>query len=91
MFPLVLHNSAVFLIILGAIFDYKKANLCTTWTDLEIVVMSKVRAGETSYPLYVESKNELTKQKETHRLRQQTYGCLYTLLYLKWITNKDLL
>ena len=47
--------------------------------------------------------NELTKQKETHRLRKRTYGCqgevivrefgmvMYTLLYLKWITNKDLL
>ena len=35
--------------------------------------------------------NLLTKQKETHRLRERTYGCLYTLLYLKWITNKDLL
>ena len=47
--------------------------------------------------------NALTKQKETHRLRKQTYGChgegvvrdfgkvMYTLLYLKWITNKDLL
>ena len=55
--------------------------------------------------------NELTKQKETHRLREQTYGCrgvvggrgwrkgiagdlgmdMYTLLYLTWITNKDLL
>ena len=23
------------------------------------------------------------------RLREQTYGCLYTLLYLKWITKKD--
>ena len=41
--------------------------------------------------------NLLTKQKETHRLRKQTYSCLgksrmvmYTLLYLKWITNKDL-
>ena len=52
--------------------------------------------------------NELTKQKETHRLREQTYGyqgrwgggkdggkvCefeidMYTLLYLKWISNKD--
>ena len=44
--------------------------------------------------------NELTKKKETHRLRKQTYGCweegivtdfgkvMYTLLYLKWITNK---
>ena len=47
--------------------------------------------------------SEVTKQKETHRLREQTYGCweegidrdfgmnMYTLLYLKWITNKDLL
>ena len=35
--------------------------------------------------------NLLTKQKETHRLREGTSGCLYTLLYLKWITNKDLL
>ena len=47
--------------------------------------------------------NLLTKQKETHRLRQQTYGCqgegtvrdfamvMYSLLYFKWITNKDLL
>ena len=49
----------------------------------------------------------LTKQKEIQRLRQQTYGCqgeewgkgivrefgmdMYTLIYLKWITNKDLL
>ena len=47
--------------------------------------------------------NLLTKQRETHRLRQQTYGCpgegtvrdfamvMYSLLYFKWITNKDLL
>ena len=63
------------------------------------------------HPLYVESKkneiNELTyKQKETHRLRQWTYGSwgegweegivrefgidMYILLYLKQITNKDL-
>ena len=47
--------------------------------------------------------NLLTKQKETHRLIKRTYGCWgegivrefgkdgYTLLYLKWITNKDLL
>ena len=47
--------------------------------------------------------NFLTKQKETHRLRKQTHGCwgegivknfkkvMYTLRYLKWITNKDLL
>ena len=47
--------------------------------------------------------NEFTKQEETHRLRKQTHGCrregtvkdfgkvMYTLLYLKWITNQDLL
>ena len=46
--------------------------------------------------------NELTKHKETHRLRKQTYGegegivrefgtDMYTLLYLKWITHKVLL
>ena len=45
-------------------------------------------------------KNELTKQKETHRL-SQTHGCwgegivknfrkvMYMLLYFKWITNKN--
>ena len=47
------------------------------------------------------------KPERTHRLREWTYGCqgkgcregifrefginMYTLLYLKWITNKDLL
>ena len=47
--------------------------------------------------------NLLTKQMETHRLRKQTHACqgegivedfgkvMYTLLYSKWITNKDLL
>ena len=53
--------------------------------------------------------NLFTKQRQTHRLREQTYGYrgggegwgegivrelgidMYTLLYLKWITNKDLL
>ena len=42
-------------------------------------------------------------QKETHRLRKQIYGgwverivtefgkVMYTLMYLKWVTNKDLL
>ena len=46
--------------------------------------------------------DELTKQKGTHRLTKPTYGCWgegiarefgkvkYTLLYSKWITNKDL-
>ena len=51
--------------------------------------------------------NELTRQKQTHRLREQTYGYqggrmgegivrefgfnMYKLLYLKWITNNHLL
>ena len=47
--------------------------------------------------------NLLTKQKETHRLRKQTYGCwgekigsleslnIYTAIYSEWITNKNLL
>ena len=47
--------------------------------------------------------NSITKQKDTHRLRERTYGCqgkrivreiemdMYILLYSKWITNKDLL
>ena len=45
----------------------------------------------------------LSKQKETHSLRKRTQSCwgegivknfgkvMYTLLYLKWITNKNLL
>ena len=49
------------------------------------------------------STKKLRKQKETHRLRKQAYGYLgegivrdsgkfmYTLLYVKWITNKLLL
>ena len=47
--------------------------------------------------------NLFTKQKQTHRLREQAYHYraggivrefgidMYTLLCLKWITNKDLL
>ena len=51
--------------------------------------------------------NELSYKTETHRLREWIYGCqgekngegvvrvcgmdMYKLLYLKWITNKDLL
>ena len=47
--------------------------------------------------------NLLAKQKDIHRLREGSYDCwrkgivrefgtdMYTLLYLKWITSKDLL
>ena len=46
--------------------------------------------------------NELTYKTETHSVRERTYDCqgegivrefgmdMYTLLYLKWITNKGL-
>ena len=58
------------------------------------------------HPLYLESKKKWYKQIykiETYRLRKQTYGwwgegivrdygkVMYTLLYLKWIINKDLM
>ena len=49
--------------------------------DLEIVMLSEDRKGEILYDipymgnLKINDINELTKQKETHRLREQTYGC----------------
>ena len=52
-----------------------------TWLDLEIIILSEVRWKRTNiiYHLYVESKkmiqiNLFTKQKQTQRLKQQTYG-----------------
>jgi len=78
--------------------------------DLGIAILSEVSQRGRNiawHPLYVESKrnhaNGLTEQKETHRLREWTYGCwgegtvrefgmdMYTLLYLKRIMNKNLL
>ena len=55
------------------------------------------------WTLKIKDTNELTYKTETHRLRKRTHGCqgegivrdfgkvMCTLLYLKWITNKDLL
>ena len=50
---------------------------------LEITILSEVsQTGEISYDIpYMwnlkgNDTNELTKQKETHRLRERTYGCL---------------
>ena len=87
-----------------------------TWMDLKIVLLSKGSQTEKEnyhwtsliYGIFKKKKliqMNLTKQKETHRSRELTYGCLragegivkefgtdmYTLLYLKWIANKDLL
>ena len=56
-----------------------------TWMDLESVILSEAsqtrRRGEISYDIpYMWNQkrndtNELTKQKETHRLRKGTHGC----------------
>ena len=91
--------------------------------DLESVILSEVSQIEKEIPYMGNLKrhdtNELNmfikfiklKQKQTHRFREQTYGCqgrsrregmmeegdtefgmdMYTLLYLKWIINKNLL
>ena len=53
-----------------------------TWMDLEIIILSEVSQTDKEkyiYHLYVESSrmvqmNLFTKQKQTHRLRKQTYG-----------------
>ena len=68
---------------------------------------SEVRQRQISYGLYVESKNKRYKwtylqKKQSHRCRKQIYGSkrrdklgdqqgIYILLYIKQITNKDLL
>ena len=80
--------------------------LTATWMDLEIVILSEVRERQISYDItYMQNlkkmiqMNLFTKQKQTHRLRKQTYGYqrgkiggginwefgidIYTLLYLK--------
>ena len=55
--------------------------LAATWMDLEAVILREVREGQTSYDItYMcnlkrNDMNEHRKQKQTHRLREQTYGC----------------
>ena len=54
-----------------------------TWMDLENVILSEVSQTEREilydipymWNLKRNDTNELTRQKETHRLRKQTYGC----------------
>ena len=88
-----------------------------TWMELDIVRLSDVSQTEkekfhmTSLVCEIEEEIMqmylLTKQKETHKLRKQTYGLqgeewgerivrefgmdMDRVLYLKWITSKDLL
>ena len=52
-----------------------------TWMDLEIVILSDVRQRQISYDIaYMWTLKKMiqinlfTKQKQTHRLRKQTYG-----------------
>ena len=55
----------------------------TTWMDLESVILSEVSQKETeisydipyTWNLKRKDTNELTKQKQTHRLRKPTHGC----------------
>ena len=74
-----------------------------------ILIHPEVREREITYDIpYMwnikrNDTNELTKQKETPRLRKWTHGwrwegrvkdfgkVIHTLLYFKWITNKSLL
>ena len=68
----------------GILLSHKKdENLpfATTWMDLKGIMLSEVsqRKTSTSYHLYVESKKynkqmNITKQKQTHRYREQTSG-----------------
>ena len=51
------------------------------WMDLEIITLSEVREREISYDTPCmqnlkrnDTNNSLTKHKQTHRLRKQTYG-----------------
>ena len=92
--------------------NVEQSSMCytkSTCMDLETVILSEVSQTEKEkyhvtsiiYRIQKESiqMKLLTKQKETHRLRNQTCGCqgegiareigmvMYTLLCLKWITN----
>ena len=57
--------------------------ICSNMMDLEIIILIEVRQTVKNiiwYHLHVQSKkksdrNELTKRKETHRFREQTYDC----------------
>ena len=57
--------------------------LCATldgWTGNNILCLTKKKMTS----LIHDNLFLLSEQKQTHRLREWTYGCLYTLLYLKW-------
>ena len=59
-------------------------SFAATWMDLEIIILSKVRQKEKdkyhmiSLTCGIESMTQMnlfTKQKQTHKCREQTFGC----------------
>ena len=68
----------------GILLSHKKNEIMSfaaTWINLDIIILSEVSQTKTDiwYHLYVKSKkmtqmNLFTKQKETHKLREQTSG-----------------
>ena len=97
----------------SAIKRSKLMPLAATWMDPENVMLCELsQTGKEKYCMTfficgivkgMIQINLLTKQKETHTLREQANGChgdgmvrefwmdMYTQLYLKWIICKDLL
>ena len=48
----------------------------TTWMDLESVMLSKIQRHKILYAFtYMGNLKNKTKQKQTHRYREQTNGC----------------
>ena len=70
--------------IYNAILAIKKNEVmafAATWMDLQIIILSEVSQRQISYDITymwnlknMIQMNLLTKQKQTHRLRKQTYG-----------------
>ena len=65
----------------SAIKENEIMPFAATWMDLEIVILSDVRQRQISYDIaYMWTLKKMiqinlfTKQKQTHRLRKQTYG-----------------
>ena len=68
----------------GLLLSHKKKlndTICSNMTDLEIIILSEVRQRQVSYDITymwnlikIIQMNLFTKQKQTHRFRNQMYG-----------------
>ena len=62
----------------SAIKKHEIMPFAATWMDLENIILSEVRERQVSYITFMwnlkNNINELTKQKQTHRHRKQSYG-----------------